>query len=68
MSLDDDDMLMNGKVVLMFMLQLILLLFCRVNSSHNQRVTDNIVNDVFSNGEYSCKETISCKIIHIQVE
>ena len=44
---------------------IIMFSFYRVNSSHNQGVTDKTVKDVSEAGEYLDKDSIACKLLTI---
>ena len=59
---------MNGIIVAMIISSFVYIgismsiNFFRVNSLHNQGVTDKLVNDVSEAGEYLDKESIACKL------
>ena len=57
-------MQMNGKIsnIRIFCTSLILFL-SRMNTSHNQSVTDTIVKKIVQAAEYTNKVAIACKII-----
>ena len=53
----------NGKISNIRIFSTSLIFFSRVNTSHNQSVTDTVVQEIVQAAEYTDKDTIACKII-----
>ena len=52
----------NGKIRSHIFMYFINIFLSRVNTSHNQSVTDSIVKEVVQAAEYTDKDVIACKI------